>query len=209
MINDIGIRIGILASLLVFGSWADGLGQTCADNINSRLCEQLQAMKDTDWVICQIHLQEVPFGPPSCAKEDTACQNHSQDTSWMQLKRDSILAETRLLFNSYDLRWPDDPQTRASVPTADGRWDTISNRYHIPGGTYIVYVTKQAILSIVKESYILDAENWVRTGPTGLLSRPEFRARRLSFSSDFNLKGQRIEGKNPPGFKVMCTPVSR
>ena len=203
-----GLRNGIVAAALVFGSWVNAASTVCPANINAKLCEQLQTMSDTDWAICRIQLHEsMSWIPAGCGRGDTACMNKPPDTSWVQPWRDSILAETRPLFESYDLRWPDDPHTRAPVPTWNGRRDTISYEFHQISNSYSVYATKHSILSIVGEPYISDAENWVPTDILNLVSKPKSPVSAPSRGPFFNLNGQQIETEKAPGLILRRIPI--
>lgn len=204
------LRNGMVAAALVFGSWVSAASTVCPANINAKLCEQLQTMSDTDWVICRIQLHEsTAWIPEGCGKGDTACMNKPPDTSWVQPWRDSILAETRPLFETYDLRWPDDPHTRAPVPTANGRQDTISYQFHRISSFYIVYATKRSILLIVGEPYISDAENWVPTDILNLVSKPKSPVSVPNRGPLFNLNGRRVETEKTSGIRFRRVQIGR
>jgi hypothetical protein len=199
------IRRGILASGLAFGSWTNGNAMSCPTNMDPALCEKLQPLNDTDWITCRIDLV-VAFSwhDNGCARGDTACVNH-QDTSWLQPYRDSILTESRLLFEGFDLRWPDAPLTRASMPTGDGPQDTVTGQDHRPSVAYIVSVTKSSILSIVGEPYIGAADNWTKPDWTSI-RHPKTLAPAASHSPLYNLNGQMIHPEKAPGINVLWVP---
>lgn len=204
---NMGIRSIFLVSALVFGRGVIGANSTCPEKIDPSLCDRLQTMNDSDWVICIIGLLDAwPTHDQGCGR-DTACLNHL-DTSWMVPWRDSMAAESRLLFENYDLRWPDDPQTRAPMPTNEGRWDTISNQQHRITGVYILYATKHSILSMVEEPYISVLDPWTKQTPALLWHRKS--ASPVSAQARyFNLKGQRIQTPDIPGLRFQRLPENR
>lgn len=201
------IRNGFLVSALVLGNWANSTASTCPVTIDPGLCDSLQILSDTDWVYSEIHLYlDLSWFPTGCDRQDTACLKRIPDTTQYYTQPDSILKETRTLFETYDLRWPDDLQTRAPVPTEDGRRDTISYQYHRPSVAYLVYATKSTILSIGSEAYVEEIKHWVVPHPLSL-SRFKSLSSVLARGLSFNLKGQRIETEQVSGFKIQRLPI--
>lgn len=197
------IRNAFLVSTLIWVSGALGSDTVCLRTIEPRLCKSLQTKEDTDWVSFAIYLYTPVDSIQSsdCDPKKDSCIIDT--TSWVP---DSITANlleaTRALFETYDLRWPDDLQTRAGVPTANGRRDTITRQYHRPNYHYKVYATKHSIFAISAEPYIGTLYFYEISDGRVSLYRPEIRGVTKRAGSSFNIKGQQTFELNAPIFSV-------
>ncbi|MEO6097107.1 MAG: hypothetical protein ABIW76_16075 [Fibrobacteria bacterium] len=96
------------------------------------------------------------------------------------------------MFEKYDLRWPEEMNTKASVPAQ-------------AQGTYEVFATKETILSLGAESYVLQISRWVPSYPVSL-TRLGFTSLKQPGRMPFNIKGQRLNSRGHQDLTLYAFP---
>lgn len=209
MVGVSGTRILCLFAVWLVSKPAIVSAFDCPKKIGPYMCDTLNIRQDGDWDLYGIYLFDSPYvdtaWKSACEKTRDSC------TVQRDPRIDSLNAIywtecAQRLFGTYDLRWPDDREHRAPVPTADGRQDAISFRFHVPGDAYTVYVTKRDILALALEPFVGIIEFQAIQFPVFLrsLKKPSLGSGILSMP--FNIKGQRIPSPQVPAFLVPGPP---
>lgn len=188
-----------------FGKTTFAVTSTCPGTVSPPFCDTLQAMNEGDWAYCSIVFREPPSTDTVCDKTKQNCQP-PPDTSSDSLPSYDY-EYTQRLFETYDLRWPDDKEHRAPVPTVGGRRDTLSGQLHSPNGGFMVYATKSTILSAASESYVMWVQQWSPQLPD-FLSHPRNQALNIGIMpAPYNIKGQRMPSSNSRTYLIQGPPV--
>lgn len=131
----------LLLGIFFFGRPIHSSANDCPPVIEPDFCEQLSHISDDDPISFLIGLRSPP--------QDSLEVIPAKDFAGFQAntESDSLAEYTTRLFESHDLRWPEDTAQRATAPSQ------VERVYH-------VFATKRTVLAIALENYVVELQRW-------------------------------------------------